>query len=99
MSTTTRLYIVALFLVLQGLDILTTYAGLRNGAVEANPVAAWLMREHGEPAVYALKAAIVLGVLGVVLATERRLPRVWLSLRVGNVFGLLVVAINATALG
>ena len=97
MTHTTRLYIAALFLVLQGLDILTTYAGLRNGAVEVNPVAAWLMATHGEAAVYALKAAIVLGVLGVVLLAQGRYRRVWLSLRLSNVLYVAVVAINATA--
>ena len=97
MSARTRRYIVGLFLVLQGLDILITYAGLRNGAVEVNPFAVRVMAEQGEFLMYGLKAAIVFGVLGVVLATSRRLPRVWLSLRVANVLYVLVVAINATA--
>lgn len=98
MTVPTRRYVLALFLVLQALDVLTTAAGLRNGAVEANPAAAWLLAVHGELAVYAVKALIVAGVVALVLATERFAPRVWHALRICNVLYVLVVAVNATAI-
>lgn len=87
-------YIAGLFLLLQGLDILTTFVGLRNGAVEANPFAAWVMSSYGEFVMYGLKAALVLAVLAVVLLTERVAPRVWLAMRTVNVIMLVVVMIN-----
>ena len=61
MTPTTRRYVLALFLLLQALDVLTTAAGLRNGAVEANPFAAWVMGTGGEFVMYGLKAAVALG--------------------------------------
>ena len=99
MTTNTRRYVLALFLVLQLADVLTTALGLRNGAVEANPAAAWLLSVHGELAVYAVKALIVVGVVALVLVVQRRYGRVWYALRASNVLYVLVVAINATAIG
>ena len=96
MTSRTRYTIAALFVLLQLADVLTTTFALRNGAVEANPVAATLMQAHGEPAVYAAKLALALAVLGVVVALKR--PRLWLAPRVANVIMVLVVAINTTAL-
>ena len=96
MTSRTRYTIAALFVLLQLADVLTTTFALRNGAVEANPVAATLMQAHGEPAVYAVKLLAALGVLGVVVALRR--PRLWLAPRIANALMLLVVMVNLTAL-
>jgi hypothetical protein len=97
MTARTKLTIVALFLLLQTLDILTTYAGLRAGAQEANVLPAWLLATHGEAAMYAVKAVLVLAVLGVVLWLDGRL-HLWPALRITNVLMIGVVALNLTAL-
>ena len=96
MTTRTRITIACLFVLLQTLDVLTTYYGLRAGAIEANPLAAWGMAVYGEPAVYAVKLLAALGVLGVVVALRR--PRLWLAPRIANALMLLVVMVNLTAL-
>jgi len=65
MTNQTKLTIAALLVVTQLLDVLTTHAGLANGATEANPLAAWGFAEYGEAGVYAAKAGVVALVLAV----------------------------------
>jgi hypothetical protein len=93
-----KYYIVAIFLALQALDVLTTYLGLRRGASEANLLPRWIMDNHGEFFMYVAKAAVVLGALLLVVALQGRVPRLWRAIQVANVVMLLVVSINLLAL-
>ena len=106
MTARTRLTIIALFLLLQALDVVTTYYGLRAGAVEANPVAAWALVDWGEPATYAVKLALAYAVLsqrgyvgrGWLRWASWRGERLWIVPRAINVIMVVVVAVNLTAL-
>ncbi|MHB9091695.1 MAG: DUF5658 family protein [Chloroflexota bacterium] len=86
--------VIALYLVLQGLDVLTTFVGLRRGAYEANLLPGWLIQHYGEASMYLFKVLLVLGVLFVVVCLQRPFPRVWLAVRVVNVMMVLVLAVN-----
>lgn len=93
-----RLYVIVLYLALQTLDVVTTFVGLRRGAMEANFVPRWFLDNLGEATMYAFKVALVLGVLLVVLRVQSQFPHVWLAIRVVNVLMMLVVAINLLAI-
>ena len=93
----TALVIACLFALLQSLDVLTTALGLRNGAVEANPLAAGLLAGHGELALYGAKLLVAGLVLGAVCLLDGHLRRVWLAPRVANAVYVAVVAVNLTA--
>ncbi|MDA8219169.1 MAG: DUF5658 family protein [Dehalococcoidales bacterium] len=95
---TTRLSIMGLFVLLQSLDILTTYLGLRNGAREINVLPSWLLGNAGEMVMYAFKACLVLLVLTLVLSLEYRFPRIWLALRIVNVLMIFVLGLNLLAI-
>ena len=98
MTTNTRLTILLLCLALQLADALTTALALDAGAVEGNVLPAAVLASHGEAALYALKAAGVLVMAGI-LWRLRSWPGAWRCLRWSNVAMLLVVAVNTTAIG
>lgn len=52
--------VIILWLVLNAFDVLTTFVGLRLGAIEANPIAAGLIASSGEVAAYSLKLLFAL---------------------------------------
>ena len=94
----TQLWCLALYAILQSLDLVTTAHGLSNGiTVEANPLAASLL-EHGLWLMLAAKALVVLAVALVVVRLSVRYRRLWSALWIGNGFYVLVVLINIWSL-
>jgi hypothetical protein len=61
----------------QLLDVVTTHIGLSQGRQELNGAAAWIIGHDGELAVYALKLALVAGLIGLLLLVGRRRPVLW----------------------
>lgn len=86
--------LIAAWLVLQTLDVVTTAIGLRIGLVEANALAAGLLARYGELAVYSLKALVTFAVIGIILLLQHRYARIWLGLKIVSVYMCLVVALN-----
>ncbi|HET9848921.1 MAG TPA: DUF5658 family protein [Candidatus Dormibacteraeota bacterium] len=65
------------FCLAQLLDITTTHIGLSQGRQELNGVAAWIIARNGEFAVYGLKLALVVGLVGFLLVFGRRRAGIW----------------------
>jgi hypothetical protein len=86
--------LIALFVLLQALDLLSTRLALQVGLVEANPFAALLMRWGGEGLAYGFKAGATLAVVATVLALAPRFPRLVVALQLGAGLMALVVAAN-----
>ena len=51
------------FVLMQSMDILTTYVGLRSGLAEANPTMAVVQMLHGEMAMYLFKGVMAFGAI------------------------------------
>ena len=77
------------------LDILTTWVGLRMGMVEANALAAAVMREGGQAGMFLFKLVAALLVMNLVVQLSRRFTRVWYALYAGSGLLALVVALNS----
>lgn len=65
------------FCTAQLLDVTTTHIGLMQGRQELNGIAAWIILHDGEMTVYALKLALVGGLVVFLLAFGRRRAGVW----------------------
>ena len=89
-----RLWLIAMWLVLQSLDIATTAFGLRNGLREANGIAAFGFAQHGELSVYGFKGLVALAILGSIVLLQPRFPRLWLGLQIITGYMLLAVSFN-----
>ncbi len=72
-----RALILVGFCTAQVLDVVTTHIGLSEGRRELNGVAAWLISNHGELTVYALKFSIVGLLLAFLLSIGRRRNKIW----------------------
>lgn len=69
-----------LFVTFHAFDAWSTIEAIRNGAVELNPVMAWLLR-HGNATFFAVKVGVIAGGLGLFLALlARRRPLAWYGL-------------------
>src|SRR5256885_16009282 len=75
-STGKKVLIIVGFCTAQLLDVTTTHIGLSQGRQEMNGIAAWIIQNNGELAVYALKLSLVAGLVGFLLVFCRR-PAVW----------------------
>jgi hypothetical protein len=76
-STGKKAVILTGFCTAQLLDITTTHIGLSQGRQELNGVAAWIIAHNGEVAVYAIKLALVAGLVAFLLIFGRRRPGIW----------------------
>lgn len=76
-STGKRAFILIGFCTAQLLDVTTTHIGLSQGRQELNGVAAWIINNDGELAVYALKMALVAGLVAFLLIFGRRKAGIW----------------------
>jgi hypothetical protein len=76
------------------LDIVTTAIGLRLGIPESNPFLASVMRQHGELAMYGLKALLVAWIVLAVLLMQRRYRHAWPVVVVSTIPVVLVVVNN-----
>lgn len=72
-----RVLILVGFCIAQLLDVTTTHIGLAEGRQELNGIAAWIIANDGELAVYALKLALVAALVGFLLAFGRRRAGIW----------------------
>lgn len=72
-----RIFILAAFCTAQLLDVITTHIGLSEGRQELNGAAAWIITHDGEMMVYALKLALVGGLVALVMIVGRNRPFVW----------------------
>src|SRR5436305_8470486 len=59
------------FCTAQVLDVTTTHIGLSQGRQEMNGIAAWIIQNNGELAVYALKLSLVAALVGFLLVFGR----------------------------
>src|ERR1700693_453552 len=75
-STGKKAFILIGFCTAQLLDVTTTHIGLLQGRQELNGVAAWIIQNNGEFAVYALKLSLVAGLVAFLLVFGRRRARV-----------------------
>jgi hypothetical protein len=82
-----------IWLVFNGLDVLTTHFALRLGAVEANPILGELNSTVGEAAGYGLKLFLAIVVAFLLYKTRRVFLFKWLNTGLG-----LVVLFNVGVL-
>lgn len=76
-STGKKAFILIGFCTAQLLDVTTTHIGLAQGRQELNGVAAWIIQNNGELAVYALKLSLVAGLVAFLLIFGRRRAGIW----------------------
>ncbi len=76
-STGKKAFILIGFCAAQLLDVTTTHMGLAQGRQELNGVAAWIIQNNGELAVYALKLSLVAGLVAFLLVFGRRRTGIW----------------------
>ena len=76
-STGKKTFILIGFCTAQLLDVTTTHIGLSQGRQELNGVAAWIIQNNGELAVYALKLSLVAGLVAFLLLFGRRRAGIW----------------------
>jgi len=76
-SVRKRVLILVGFCIAQLLDVTTTHIGLAEGRQELNGVAAWIIANDGELAVYALKLALVAALVVFLLAFGRKRAGIW----------------------
>ena len=72
-----KAFILIGFCTAQLLDVTTTHIGLAQGRQELNGVAAWIITNQGELAVYAIKLSLVAGLVGFLLMFGRRRAGIW----------------------
>jgi hypothetical protein len=72
-----KAFILIGFCTAQLLDVTTTHIGLAQGRQELNGVAAWIIANQGELAVYAIKLSLVAGLVGFLLMFGRRRAGIW----------------------
>src|SRR5256886_13705391 len=70
-STGKKVLIIVGFCTAQLLDVTTTHIGLSQGRQEMNGIAAWIIQNNGELAVYALKLSLVAGLVRFLLLLRR----------------------------
>jgi len=70
-STGKKVLILVGFCSAQLLDVTTTHIGLSQGRQEMNGIAAWIIQNNGELAVYALKLSLVAALVGFLLVFGR----------------------------
>src|SRR5205814_10566402 len=70
-STGKKVLILVGFCTAQLLDVTTTHIGLAQGRQEMNGIAAWIIQNNGELAVYALKLSLVAALGGLLLVFGR----------------------------
>src|SRR5438067_11119202 len=70
-STGKKVLILVGFCTAQLLDVTTTHIGLSQGRQEMNGIAAWIIQNNGELAVYALNLSVVAALVGFVLVYGR----------------------------
>src|SRR2546430_5167183 len=75
-STGKKVLIIVGFCTAQLLDVTTTHIGLSQGRQEMNGIAAWIIQNNGELAVYALKLSLVAGLFRFLLLFGRS-PARW----------------------
>jgi hypothetical protein len=75
--TLKKVLIVVAFCTAQLMDITTTHIGLSQGRQELNGAAAWIIANDGELAVYAIKLALVTGLVAMLLVFGRRRASIW----------------------
>ena len=81
----------ALIVILQLLDIISTLRAFRAGAIEGNPIVAWIIDKLGViPGLVVAKAATLAGVLAVMIIAPPPLPLI-LLLVVAAVYAWFVV--------
>src|SRR5437870_8758731 len=76
-STRKKAIILGGFCTAQLLDVTTTHIGLAQGRQELNGVAAWIINNEGELAVYAIKLGLVAALVAFLLMFGRRRPVIW----------------------
>ena len=76
-STGKKVLILVGFCSAQLLDVTTTHIGLSQGRQELNGIAAWIILNNGEYAVYALKLSLVAGLVAFLLMFGRRRAGIW----------------------
>jgi hypothetical protein len=76
-STGKKAFVLIGFCTAQLLDVTTTHIGLSQGRQELNGVAAWIIQNNGELAVYALKLSLVVGLVAFLLMFGRRRAGIW----------------------
>src|SRR5437660_11081358 len=76
-STGKKALILTGFCTAQLLDITTTHIGLSQGREELDGIAAWIIANNGELAVYAIKLALGAALVAFLLIFGRRLVAIW----------------------
>src|SRR5437764_13306118 len=76
-STRKKVLVLTGFCTAQLLDITTTHIGLGQGRQELNGIAAWIIANDGELAVYALKLSLVGALVALLLSFGRRRAGFW----------------------
>src|SRR5260370_42602202 len=76
-STGKKTFILIGFCTAQLLDVTTTHIGLSQGRQELNGVAAWIIQNNGERAVYAMKLSLWARILAFPLLFGPPRARLW----------------------
>jgi len=93
-DTPASLLLVLAFSAAEVADIITTHVSLRAGAVEANPIAAYVLRHFGEPTLYSLKLGLVALVALTIVLLGRSYPSTWHALHVCTALVTVAVIMN-----
>lgn len=89
--------LVALFALLNAMDLLSTFVGLRHGLHEGNPLMSGLLDRFGFGALIAYKAVVVWAVgLGIRLLHTFHLGLAWATIWICNALVFGVVVLNVT---
>jgi len=81
----TRLYLIAVWLALNILDVIVTHIGLERGFVEGNWFPGLIVGNLGEVQAYAFKMTIVIVAIPVTALIARRLRWAWVVLVGGSI--------------
>jgi len=93
-SRRTQALVLVAFLILQGLDALTTHIGFGHSHPELNQVMATVIGAHGELAAYAVKGLAVAVLLAMLMILQHRRPRVWHAFQVAAGLTAAAVTVN-----
>lgn len=77
------------------LDVLTTWIGLQMGMIEANALAAAVMRAEGQGGMFLFKLVAALLVMNLVVQLSPRFARIWYAIYAGSGVLALVVLLNS----
>lgn len=82
------------FVVMNLLDVASTWMAMQRGLPEGNPVPSMLLEAGGTELMYLFKVAVVLLVVLAALRLSPYFPKIWYGVWIGNAILAVVVTLN-----